>query len=184
MDDEGDEIKVTVEWAHIDDRLIKILLVFNNTYWCFEICQDGNDENIWRMALNGNSRLFVIEKEEDIFKVGQRVFIDFGSAKQYIRQTTVQMLSSAWNYCDEMYQKEKWEEADGGLVKTFDNETFLAIVDYEKDCSLFFGNKCLKNYPTREIAVQDAQKQYIYTVVPILMELHIANHTDTDFYEQ
>jgi hypothetical protein len=180
MEGENDAIKITVEWAYIDDKLTKILLVYKHMYWCFEICQDANDENMWRTSLNGNPRLFVIEKEEDIFKVGPRVFIDLSSAKRYIRHATVQMLAPAWKYSYAMYQKEKWTNAGGNLVKTFENGMSLLIEDSENDCSLYFEDLLLKNYPTRNTAVQDAKRQFIYTLVPMLMELHIEHLEDID----
>jgi len=180
MEDESNVIKVTVEWAYIDDKLTKVLLIYNHMYWCFEICQDANDENIWRTSLNGNTRLFVIEKEEDIFKVGPRIFIDLSSAKRFIRHATVQMLALAWKYSYVMYQKEMWKEAGGNLVKTFENGMSLLIEDSENDSSLYFEDSLLKNYPTREMAVQDAKRQFIYTLVPMLIELHIANIGNTN----
>jgi len=173
MEDEGGVIKIIVEWAHIDDKLTKVLLIYNHMYWCFEICQDAVDENIWRTSLNGYPLLFVIEKEEDIFKVGPRIFIDFTSAKRYIRQTTVQMLASAWDYSYAMYQKEKWNNGSGNLVKIFENGMSLLIEDSENDSSLFLQDLLLKDYPTREMALKDAKRQFIYALVPILIELHI-----------
>ena len=178
MEEENDAIKVTVEWAHIEDKFTKILLIYNRMYWCFEIWQDAVDENIWRTSINGNPRLFAIEKEEDIFKVGERVFIDLSSAKQYIRLAIIQMLASAWKYAYLLYQKEQWKEADGNLVKTFENGMSLLIEDSENDSSLYFEDLLLKNYPTRDTAVQDAKRQFIYTFVPMLMELHIEHLED------